>query len=146
MESGNQQERLAYLAGIIDGEGWLGLTVLPSGQYRPIIAVHMVGKDWIDHVDEVARASGLPSYRAHLKSSSRWGIYGIKRVQKVLGLVRPYLFIKGAQADLLNEFIDLRLSRPLRSPVSEREAQIRQEIMALNTKGKNPQRLYADQG
>lgn len=140
---GNQQERLAYLAGIIDGEGWVGLTKMVNKGFRPCITVHMVGRDWIDHLDEIARASGLPSYCYHMKTSSRWGIYGIKRVKRTIEALDPYLFIKKRQADLLMEFIDLRLSRPLRSPISIREVQIRAEVMALNTKGKNPQRLYA---
>jgi hypothetical protein len=143
----NQQERLAYLAGIIDGEGWIGLSRVQQKDgfnYRPMIAVHMVGKEWIDHVDDVARRSGLPSYVAHLSRSSRWSVAGMKRCEKVLAAVRPYLFVKAKQADIVSEFIVERMKRPYSSSTpTALELLLVESIQSLNLKGKNPQRLYA---
>ncbi len=149
----NQQERLAllgYLAGIIDGEGWIGLAKSRSTDTRsgytlaPQISIHMVGKDSIDYVDNVFRQVGLPSYRLHLRASSRWSVRGFKRVVPVLEALSPYLHIKHRQAELVLEYHVLRKQRSYhRSEPSEREWEILGEIRALNTKGKNPQRLYA---
>lgn len=148
----NQQERLAllgYLAGIIDGEGWIGLAQSKNQEMRcgytvtPQISIHMVGKDAIDHIDSVFVQVGLPSYSIHLRTSSRWSIRGFKRVTPVLDTLLPYLHIKRRQAELILEYRDARLARHHHSDPSERELGIVSEIRALNTKGKNPQRLYA---
>lgn len=143
----NQQERLAllgYLAGIVDGEGWIGIT----GKDRllhPAISVHMVSIVGIENVADVAIRAGLPSYHHHMNDSSRFTLKGYKRCVPFLEAIRPYLFIKARQADLVFECHRERKKRPYHnSTPSVRELEIRNEIRALNTKGKNPQRLYVE--
>lgn len=156
----DQQERLAlaaYFAGIIDGEGWIGLTKHLSGsvdgyQLRPVMSVHMVSIEAIDYIHDICTKLGLASYKRHwvdgLKRdpSSRWAIVGAKRVRPVLETVRPFLHVKRRQADLVLEFIASREGwiKNRGSGYTDREKQIREEVCALNTKGKNPQRLYAE--
>ena len=137
---GNQQERLVslgYLAGVIDGEGWLGLTKSRKArQLRPIIAVHMVGAATLDHLEEICTSLGWSSHVWHGKDSSRWGLWGYDKVAQVLPMLTPILFVKHRQAILLQEAIDLRAQRPLRSDPSPEEFAVREAISALNTKGK----------
>jgi hypothetical protein len=148
----NQQERLvrlAYLAGIIDGEGWIGLTRHTNKEVRsgytiiPVISIHMVGKQAIETIYEMFENVGLPSYYIHLQTSSRWSIKGRKRVVPVLEALLPHLRIKKAQAQLVLEYDAVRLMRPYRSSPTEHEVEIMDQVRALNIKGKNPQRLYA---
>jgi len=148
----NQQERLArlgYLAGIIDGEGWVGVSKTRRSDVRagfillPQVSVHMVTKTGIEHIDHLFRSLGLPSYYSHRKDSSQWNVNGYTRVPLVLEALLPYLCIKKQQAEKLILLRDLRKQRSGRSSPTELELQIREEICALNTKGKNPQRLYA---
>lgn len=152
MRLDNQQERLAllgYLAGIIDGEGWVGLYKQKKADCRagfgwtPTIAVHMVGPRYIDHLDDVARTLGFPSYVAHYKTSSRWVIRGMKRTTPVLVALLPYLFVKREQAEHVIEYTRIRMQRPYRSDPTPEEELLAKAVSALNMKGKNPQRLYA---
>lgn len=141
---GNQQERLAYLAGVIDGEGWVGATVYKDS-IRPTVCVHIVAPDWADALDRIVRECGLPSYVCHFKNSSRWGISGIKRVSRFIPEVRPFLVNKTEQADLLMELCEERLKRHYHTrQITDREWGLINKIKSLNTKGKNPQRLYAE--
>lgn len=144
----NQQERLAYFAGIIDGEGWVGIgkqKVKRRGRfydtYVPMISIHMVGQEDVDMLGILARDAGMASYVIHLKSgSSRWTIRGLKRVETALGLLAPYIKIKRQQVALVREFIQSRLSQGQQIgkgwKYTERELEIRNLVCSLNTKGK----------
>ena len=148
----NQQERLAllgYLAGIIDGEGWVGISKTKRADVRagfiflPQISIHMVGKDAIEHIDATFRKVDLPSYYVHRKDTSQWTVNGYKRVVEVLEVLLPYLHIKRRQGELILAMNDLRSQRHHHSSPTELEHEIRAWICQLNSKGKNPQRLYA---
>jgi intein/homing endonuclease len=146
---GNPQESLAaYLAGVIDGEGWVGVSVRKTKKgsgMRPTIAVNVVNWDWVEELDRVARELGLPSHVFRSKTSSRWGVYGYKRVLQVIEVIRPYLLNKGRQADLIVELASARDERHWHDgEPTPREWEIVREIRARNDKGKNPQRLHAE--
>ena len=106
----------------------------------------MVGPEPIEHMDSLFRSVGLPSYIQHslARGTSRWNVVGVKRVRRVLEVLLPYLYIKRRQAVLVLEYCDSRLGRPYGEAVNERDLEIREQVCALNTKGKNPQRLYAE--
>ena len=148
----NQQERLAllgYIAGILDGEAWLGIAVTKRTDVRagfilePMISVHMVGKAWIEHLDHVVKQVGLPSYYVHRPTSSHWQLRGYRRTVPFLETIHPYLFIKRQQAEIMLELARTRKERHHHSSPTEADMELVARIRALNTKGKNPQRLYA---
>ena len=148
----NQQERLvklAYLAGIVDGEGWVGVAKVKRTDVNagfillPQIGIHMVGKDAIEHIAKTFEAVGLPSWYVHQPASSLWKVHGYTRVPSVCEALLPYLHIKRKQAELILEMARVRKLRSGRSSPTEVELEIRETICGLNMKGKNPQRLYA---
>lgn len=148
----NQQERLvqlSYLAGIIDGEGWVGVSKITRKDVCagfilcPTLSIHMVGKDAIEHISAVFAAAGLPSYFVHRRDSSQFYITGYKRMTVILEAITPFLHIKKRQAELITELCRLRKLRSGRSSPTDEEMEIREAICQLNMKGKNPQRLYA---
>ncbi len=99
-------EDAAYIAGIIDGEGSIGLNVTASGSYRAQIQVSNASRKliyWLQellggYVDVVAPKGGTrPSY--HWRTDKR------EVVANVLAQVSPYLRVKQQQADLVMRFI-----------------------------------------
>lgn len=61
----------------------------------------------------------------------------------LLQTVRPWLCVKARQADLVLEFIEDREASRFHSKASDHQIALMAKVKALNTKGKNPQRLYA---
>lgn len=107
----------AYIAAFIDGEGTIGLwrRVKPETghlSYRPMVEVcntnkevlgwfaEIIGNGWFNQTNKknVAESNHKPLYRFRFRTQDlRW----------VLPQIRPYLKIKGRQADLLTEYFEL---------------------------------------
>lgn len=141
------ETEIAYLAGIIDGEGTLTLEKKHgTGPYadrlylRPLVHVtntDMVLLDWIQvrfggylHPQPIGRAAerSKPCYRL------TWG--GTKALP-LLDAVAPYLVSKRAQADVLFRHAatgDWR-GKPIPTEVHAERAALLTEIRALNKKG-----------
>lgn len=120
---------LAYLAGIIDGEGTI--TVQVRGLYaRPCVSIANTStllKQWLQD-------RGFDPHMA-MNSSKRWYWrihWSGYPVDRLLQLVRPYLIIKAAHADLLHEFISIRRSQSKRRPLTDRMLEIAAIIRWLN--------------
>jgi hypothetical protein len=109
------EAELGYLAGLIDGEGCVGVypskaeyghrQKQPRVVYRPRISIANTDRralDWVahrfgGHVLQKSRRA----MREHWKTSYAWHLQGSNNVLCVLRAVRPFLIIKSAQADLL---------------------------------------------
>ncbi len=121
-------ERLAYFAGIIDGEGSIGIYShnKATGYYYPKLAVVMNNKELIDSLHEffemgtVVRDQGGRNYPMW-----RWRVTGGKQLAKVLTGVLPFLIDKHAQAKLILDFQILVGSRGHTKPLTEEERAIR---------------------
>jgi len=136
--------RLAYLAGIIDGEGTIYIRLAkPSGQLRLRLQVVNTNKtlmSWLTdnfcgHVNLNRRSGGH-------KDCYTWYESGDKAVA-LLKKVKPYLVIKAPQTSLGIEAWDMRQPTPLvgrRSGISTELRAIRQSYVdamhLLNKKGK----------
>lgn len=125
--------RLAWLAGIIDGEGSIsaqarkprtvvsikGKSYQSRGQLDTFISIANTNADLIAEARKIIEDMGVGvnvSYHASLrlrtlKQKPCWyiSVHGFKRVGEVLSQVRPYLVSKKAQADLLLEMIRHRM-------------------------------------
>lgn len=140
----NEQARLidlAYLAGLLDGEGWIGLgkhkpsrsTVVGGYQLRPSVAIHVKSPELVEHLDNLARRNDLPSYVQHMgNGTSRWSVRGAKRVKRVLEAVLPFLYEKRKAAELVLEFIESRFSWEYGQGLKPRELEIYEDLRALN--------------
>ena len=141
----NEQARLidlAYLAGLLDGEGWIGLgkqkpsrgrSVVGGYQLRPAVAIHVKSPELVEYLDQLARRNDLPSYVQHMgNGTSRWSVRGAKRVKRVLEAVSPFLFEKKKPAELVLEFIESRLSWEYGKGLKPRELEIHEDLRLLN--------------
>lgn len=104
-----QNETLAYTAGLIDGEGYIGLMKSNGYKYPTFIPVVKVAScDPYMVVFLHANFGGNLENRTPqnpLHSLSRaWSIRGAKRVGHFLEAIRPYLIVKHLQADLVIDY------------------------------------------
>jgi len=110
----NRHESVIYAAGLIDGEGHLGLARIraeikrnESVQYRPTIKMKMVDRPPLDFLVTLFGGTVHPHpYDAPNRDQWEWRISGWNRVSCALRELQPYLLVKERQARLL-----LRLGR-----------------------------------
>lgn len=137
------REDLAYFAGLLDGEGYVGLTRYDPKGKLPAIRVALViamtdrrPMDWLEGTFGGTVSPGrTPSYG---KTVYTWTLRA-KDAADLLSIVRDRLLVKQAQADLVIEFAKtlrtksgpIRLSAEI---VAERE-RLYLESRKLNQKG-----------
>jgi hypothetical protein len=105
---------LAYMAGLVDGEGTICIfpyygkqARYPLGyrRYRPVISVTNTNRlmiEWIvEHFGGVVRT--VKRYRQCNKRVYRWECAHTKAVEALVA-IRPFLLVKKEQADLFIEF------------------------------------------
>lgn len=120
---------LAYLAGLVDGEGTISINHGDEG-YGPYLCISNTS----DALAEWCRSKGFSvgySRTTNCRPYWRMSLYGM-RIREVLLKLLPYLVVKKQQAELLIEFIDLRLSQTFREKPSERMLTIFSKIRRLN--------------
>ena len=105
---------LAYTAGIIDGEGSIGIWKLGKG-YRLTVEVEMCNKSvpqWLK--DTFGGRYGFYGKRGKYKCgwSSRWDITDSK-ASEFLQLILPYLKIKKQQAELAIHYQNMKVTSQL---------------------------------
>lgn len=111
-DSRNLTAELAYLAGLIDGEGTIGLARRSIGAdgrlvgFEPYIKVVNTNKpviDWcLDHFEGHNRTRA--PQKAHYKTLYGWEINGLKAVKALLDRVQQFLIIKAAHAAIIQEY------------------------------------------
>jgi len=161
----NQQERLVWLAGFIDGEGHFGINRVKrrnhagSGfQMTPRITITNTSKDALEYVRETLQAHGLAFYigwKAPGKDKrTKWQwqleIAGVKRLNRFIPVIGPYLIVKKPQAELLLKYCRHRLERMKQfqgqncrgvGKYTEYDTKVWERIKELN---QYPQRTYAE--
>lgn len=118
-----------YLAGLIDGEGYLGILPVRSTDitnlcFEPVIKIGMTGTPSRLVLEEVsAQWGGTIGKRSGLTKGGREAfLYALRSKRKVLALLDeliPHLRVKHSQALLLKEFCELPYAHP-KSPVFDR--------------------------
>ena len=154
---GNQQERLAWLAGIVDGEGSITMAKNPTnkkGKYtiRPLVNITNSSVAALRLIEQICEEQGLAYYIKWLEPGKsgrkqwiwRLNVYGQKRVKRFLEIILPYLVIKKEHGLLLYEWCVGRIAMPGRGQnklYTDSDYDVRRKISELN---QNPQRLYAE--
>ena len=141
-----------YLAGLIDGEGYIALScnrtakevINPS--YSPLVKIGMTGEDSRLLFEEISEQYDclLESY-TRLTSTGRRAYYlrisGKNRVLKILNILLPHLRVKKAQALLVKEFCELPYEHP-KSPRFDKNMAERRRVLYENIKAlKRPDHL-----
>lgn len=104
---------LAYLAGVIDGEGCMGIRrTKSSGKFKSTryAAILTVGNTSRLLIEQLMAAFGVGSvtYRYPTKTKRACYLWTVSShgAREVLRLVHPYVIVKRAQAAVLLEFIE----------------------------------------
>jgi hypothetical protein len=140
---------LAYAAGIIDGEGYIGITESrPTGrrrspQFRCLVVVQMCGPEvpvWLAE-NFGGTVHAYPPRQPGHKGSHRWVLQD-RRAVVFCALLEPHLRVKGDQARLLGQFYaDQRFNFTTRQAIPEDEVLGRREyvttIQGLNARSTN---------
>lgn len=146
----------AYVAGIIDGEGYVGiLKARKDVHMRPRVDVENTSELLIDYL---AKTTGLAKKYKKMRKNSKpnhhqiwsWTVRKFSEIKSLCEAVLPFLVIKRRHTELLLELISLReksyeksMEKLVRDDVgkfigkpsveySQREIQIYQELRALN--------------
>lgn len=128
---GNQQvteRQLGWLSGIIDGEGCFTLSEGSKGGFNPGIKIVNTDMSIVNEVIKILRLLELPlhvydAWRAkNQRPAKRVEITGMRRVNRALRILCPYVIGKKEQAEFLYEFTCSRLStESVRGWYTERE-------------------------
>jgi hypothetical protein len=143
-----------YLAGILDGEGYLGIMRRADKHskygyyYFPVIKILMTGKG-IEIIEEMCKIFGGNVYTRKpyqgksciCKTAVCWSLRDMKMISSFLKKLGKYLFIKKEQADIILELIGGKLNNNVFNgtfnyqPEMERRKELYQKIRQLNTRG-----------
>lgn len=109
-EHGNQRElTLAYLAGLLDGEGFIGMFHNRPGYYVVAMKCHMCDREGLDLLKQTFGGSisvGSNSHHPGLRPSWQWQLYGRKQVMSTVKILIPYLIIKKRLAQAVLEYCE----------------------------------------
>lgn len=158
---GNQQERalpmseqkdceLSYLAGLFDGEGYVGVTINrnrgATPQYFPRCSIVNTNPIIIDEAIRILQGRHVPFHLCHWdaklaeqKPRMTIDMTGFKRCLRFLWTIEPYLVAKKQQAQMVTAFICSRLSHGKsykHTPYTDDEINLFQATRELNAKGR----------
>lgn len=130
----NQQERLAYVAGLMAGEGWFGITVqrrTKTLQLRARFSMQMDDTETIHVASETLTAAGLPHYVT--SDGRRIDVSGHKRMSRLLPVMVPLLTgHKQRVARTVLEWIKYREDQTDFCNYTEKDLEFVNAVRALN--------------
>lgn len=144
----NQQERsrleLAWLGGIIDGEGSLTLRKHRKRKenyiIKPVIVINNTNKIIIDNIIRIYKKNDIAHWTTLVEyNNKKWKNYwsisieGLRRIDRAIKILGPWLVGKKRHAEILKKFCTSRLNK-LGKHVrySEKELKLVEEIKSLN--------------
>ena len=116
----------AWLAGLMDGEAWIGMRRRKRGNsidYRCQVQIVMASRHTIDTAKSVIGVGSIREHRVVAQRKPNWkqywrlDVYRKVDIIKTLGIVLPYLVTKRSDADLVMEACSI-------SPTSGRAEEI----------------------
>ncbi|MBK9272788.1 MAG: hypothetical protein IPM48_14480 [Saprospiraceae bacterium] len=138
----------SYVAGIIDGEGYIGLLRISKGnkakwqslrefKYMPCVKVVMTNKEIIDWLYK--SFGGTFETRTKNTSPNCRVSYGwqLRKLQAIefLKIIYPYLMVKRKQAEVLFRYPQIKAGTIISDEVYEKRNKLFEEIKELNKRG-----------
>ena len=140
----NTKELLAYTAGLIDGEGYIGLIPhsVTKNSYSPKVKVSSTTINLVEFLHD-NYGGHLDKLRIHSqenrKMSAMWTLSNGKNVGPFLKKLLPYLRVKNRQANLILEYIEKCTYKKMRGTekkdVSRERFLLYKKIRLLNHRG-----------
>jgi len=145
----NQQERLlkhielSWVAGIVEGEGHIGLSKHTRGYLQYVPRLQIINSDelMLEDVGRILKKNGLAYYRKRRNVDKRVRkkqmhdlcITGLKRTSRALGVIIPYMRgLKRREAEIVLSFCKERLSKSNKfRPYTEVEHDIYRDYRSL---------------
>lgn len=152
MELGNQQERIAFVAGLIEGEGTITISVLHNKssrngiRIRPMIVINNTSKELIDFTMDLLHSLDCAAYvywRMQKSSPAKIAaiqIIGYWRIKRFLDLILPWLISKKQQAQLVLSLCNRRCYVKSNEPYEDADFELAEKIKELNLKPKERMR------
>jgi len=135
------REMATYLAGLIDGDGCI--SIRPYGKkhtFSPRIEVSSKNYDFLEKLKNIIGGGSISRQVDRRNGSITYHLYfeKLEDCKKILEAITPFLILKKRQGELLLEFCNIRLQRPIwkRLEFTEREKEIYMEIRKLNSEEK----------
>lgn len=132
-----------YLAGFIDGEGYISVVKHKDSRtvrgftLHPIINISGSDKEVLNQLNNVVNGK----IRTKQKQYGCKPVYDIQLqdlegIKALLKLILPYLLIKSKQATLMKEFVELRLKNRNKGYI-DRELEIAEIFKTINKRGES---------
>jgi len=145
----------AYLAGFIDGEGYVGLTFQikketsqnsATPRYHPYLIIANNNSPVLFHIKDIigeGKIYELKRSSRNQKPGFQYKLTKMSTLETLLPAIEPYLIVKKQQAKLLIRYLNTRRSKRITTGTGSRgatsfdraEEQIHQELLLLNKKG-----------
>lgn len=138
--------QIGWIAGIIDGEGCIDFQQSKSKYYTtdrqgldvyyyPRVRISMTHPQTLIHLQELLTKLNVGHHISWKNpTEKKWkkgwsiSITGLKRVQRFLGYLTPYLVTKKSEAEQMIDFINLRLLHEQHDGYSKEETALIQKI------------------
>lgn len=142
----DQKANLLWLAGFMDGEGYIGIYGRPDKKtynYVPCVQIPNTNDTAISEVRRILESLGIAYYvrgekprSSNHKALTRVEAHGIHRTLKFLWVIEPYLVVKQPQAQFVMAWIWSRLKQEKgNNPYSEEELNIYRAVKEMNVRG-----------
>jgi hypothetical protein len=131
----------AWLAALIDGEGHVCVHRHPKPPGNYVFATVGVSNTFRALIEKVIDVAGVGNAGIRQRPYGKNGKvcyearFSSVAVSDILRQVRPYLIVKGQQADLVMELQDARDALPVRAGPTERIVEIYRMVRDLNKRG-----------
>jgi len=134
-----------YLAGFVDGEGYLGILKIKKGEkkdwssanahyFKPVIKIANTDKAIIQWLyDSYGGSFEMRLGKGNSKTSYCWSLKSVYQLEKFIRAIKPFLRIKQEQATILLEFIKtVNKGLPLKHHTNEKREELYTKIRELN--------------
>jgi len=151
------EKEISWLAGFIDGEGYIGITFQrkkethqqsASARYHPYLIITNNNYEILNEIKELVGTGRLYELSRNYKLQNKqkrafqYKLTEMNKLKYLLNLIQPYLHLKQKQCELLLNFIDIRkkakriTGRGHRGATSYTiEEDIYQKLLSLNKRG-----------
>ena len=111
------ETQLAWLAGLIDGEGSVGITSHSDSSLAAVVQVCMTHEPTIRRAIQILRTHGIPTAKytyqekkAHHKDAHHFRVVRIADVKRLADLMMPFAVTKLEQWKIVSEFCSIRIT------------------------------------
>jgi len=131
--------QLSYLAGIVDGEGYVGIGTTNGEYFSPVVTISNSSRELLEYLQLFAGGRIYHNAKATSRMKSSYHLtWGGAAAVEFCSLLLPYLFLKKPQAEIVAAFSKCKRNGKngrLTDEESLNQAIAYVQVKALNKKG-----------